>query len=154
MKNGSTAITVMALFLVLLLVASPAFGGEPKGGSGEQAQVRSGAANESAGETGEQAGDVTRDRTQTRSQDGTCDNECDGDQLKTQTQTRTQTRTSANPVWGRKTRLRPAHGRGRCFRQRSQARLQIQSLWMSRSWRRRRGHPRSPVDCWVTCSRP
>lgn len=96
MKLGSTAITIMALLLVLLLVASPAFGGEPKGGSGEQTQARAGAAQgngDTSPDTTECDGDMTRDRTQDRTQDQTCDAACDGDG--TQTQTRSQARTKA-----------------------------------------------------------
>lgn len=91
MKRGSTAITIMALLLALLLVASPAFGGEPRGGSGAQTQVRSGVA-QGSGDTSVDdaggAGDMTQDRTQ----DQTCDAVCDGDG--TRTQTRSQARVS------------------------------------------------------------
>jgi len=105
MKRGSTATTMLALLLVLLLVASPALGGEPKGGSGEQTQVRSGAA-QGNGDTSDGVpggvGDTTRDRAQTRVQDQTCDPECDGDGLTTQTrtQTRAQIRTSTRATEG------------------------------------------------------
>ncbi|MGB4593700.1 MAG: hypothetical protein WBI63_08025 [Coriobacteriia bacterium] len=107
MRHDRTVITWVALFVALLLVASPAFGGEPRGVTSGGSQTRTEAAKGTGAGPVSDSAEADQARQQDRLRDEDCVptacEDCVGDQTRTMTQGMTQQQTkecsaSVDPV--------------------------------------------------------